>query len=207
MRRRRGSLAGLVALWLVLTPRALAHEGPPFPIVMDQRAGPYVVAVWTDPDVGVGKFFVILEGISGAPLPEENTVEVCVQPLSGRLPETCYPATRQNLRNRVQYYAEVDFDQQEMWRVRVRVHGPQGGGEVLAEVEATPPGFGPWDLLIYGFPFLLFGMLWLYAALRRSRPRASPPARRALTCTQGKELQPGDPLIGRGHSREGSSNE
>jgi hypothetical protein len=134
---------------------------------MEQHAGPFVISVWTDPDVGVGKFFVILEGISQTTLPDENTVEVCVQPVSGRLPEACYPASRQNLRDRVQYYAEVDFDQQEMWRVRVRVQGSQGSGEVAAEVEATPPGFGPWDLLIYGFPFLLFGTLWVYAALRR----------------------------------------
>jgi hypothetical protein len=139
---------------------------------MDQRVGPYIVSVWTHPDVGVGQFYVILEVPPGATLPEANEVKVCVQPQSGRLPEACYSGTRQNLRNRVQYYAEVEFDQQEMWRVRVEVNGSNGGGEVSAEVEATPPGFGPWDLLIYGFPFLVFGMLWLYAALRRRRIHA-----------------------------------
>jgi hypothetical protein len=95
---------------------------------MDQRAGPYVISVWTDPDVGTGKFFVILAAAPGAELPEDNDVEVCVQPMSGRLPETCYSATRQNLRDRAQYYAEVEFDQQEIWRVRVRVNGPGGRG-------------------------------------------------------------------------------
>jgi hypothetical protein len=61
-----------------------------------------------------------------------------------------------------------------MWHVRVNVSGANGAGEVTADVEATPPGFGAWDLLIYGFPFLLFGMLWLYAALRRREPDIVP---------------------------------
>src|SRR5690349_11751219 len=26
------------------------HSGPPFPIMSDQAAGPYVVSIWTDPD-------------------------------------------------------------------------------------------------------------------------------------------------------------
>src|SRR5262249_43387051 len=148
---------------------------PPFPIVMDRRAGPYIISVWTDPDVGVekGKFFVILEPAPGTNLPDELDVQVCVRPTSGRLEEVCYSGTRQDLHDRVQYYAEVDFDQQEMWKVRVRVKGAGGTGEVTTEVEATPPGYGAWDLLIYGFPFVLFGMLWLYAALRRRAARAS----------------------------------
>ena len=173
MRRALLYAAGLTALWLGPIPKARAHEGPPFPIVVDRRAGPYLVSVWTDPDVGVGKFFVILEPASGTTLPEELDVEVCVRPMSGRLPEACYAGTRQNLRDRVQYYAEVEFDRQEMWQVRVGVKGAGGNGEVLAEVEATPPGYGVWDLLIYGFPFVLFGLLWLYAALRGRPAQAS----------------------------------
>ena len=163
--------AALAVLWLVSVGPARAHEGPPFPLLMDRRAGPYVISVWTDPDVGLekGKFFVVLKPAPGTTLPAENEVEVCVRPSSGRLPEACYPGTRQNLRDQIQYRAEVEFDRQEMWQVRVRVKGPTGVGEVAAEVEATPPGYGRWDLLIYGFPFILFGLLWGYAALRRRR--------------------------------------
>jgi hypothetical protein len=168
--------AALAALWLIPARRVRAHEGPPFPIVMDKRAGLYVISVWTDPDVGIekGKFFVILQPAPGTSLPEKNEVEVCVRPTSGRLPEVCYAGTRQDLRDRVQYYAEVEFDRQEMWQVLVRVKGSAGVGEVSAEVEATPPGYGRWDLLIYGFPFILFGLLWGYAALLRRRDNAAP---------------------------------
>jgi hypothetical protein len=154
-------------------PRAAAHEGPPFPIIVDQRAGPYLISVWTDPDVGVGTFYVILASARGAALPADNQVQVCVRPSSGRLPERCYDGTRQDVRDRLQYYAEVEFDQQEMWQVRVRVRSEAASAEVIAEVEATPPGFGAWDLLIYGFPFILFGLLWLCVALRSHRRRRS----------------------------------
>lgn len=172
----RGTLArilGLLLFWMLLVPKVWGHEGPPFPIVMDKEAGPYVISVWTDPDIGIGTFYVILAAKEGTTLPEENKVEICVQPTSGRLPEKCYSGTRQNLRNRIQYYGEVEFDKQEMWKVRVRVNGASGTGEVKAEVEATPPGFGVWDFLLYGLPFVLFGMLWLYAALRRRRRRVA----------------------------------
>jgi hypothetical protein len=152
----------------MLTRRVQAHEGPPFPIVLDHRAGPFIVSVWTDPDIGTGTFFVILDPAPGTKLLDDVTVRVCVTPASGRLPEACYPAVRQALRDKVQYYAEVQFDQGEPWRVRVRVEGAGAAEEVTSEVEATPPGYGRWDLLIYGFPVVLFGGLWLYAALRRS---------------------------------------
>lgn len=177
MRPLVARLAALAAVWAFLAPPLRAHEGPPFPIVMDQRSGPYVISVWTDPDVGTGKFFVILAAAPGTTLPTEIEVMVCVQPISGRLEEVCAQGEKQDLRDRVQYYAEVPFDQQELWHVRVQVRSPAGSGEVSAEVEATPPGFGRWDLLIYAFPFLLFGGLYLFAALRRKRTRsaASPP--------------------------------
>ena len=171
-------VASLATLGLGPLPQARAHDGPPFPIVEQQRFGPYIVSVWTDPDVGLekGKFFIILKPAPGTTLPEELDVKVCVQPKSGRLKEECYDAEKQDLRDQVQYKAEVEFDQQEMWKVRVLLRRGDGKGEVVevqSEVEATPPGYGPWDLLIYGFPFILFGSLWLYAALRRRAARRS----------------------------------
>jgi hypothetical protein len=167
MRRSLLKSGAVAAVLLAAAGTASAHEGPPFPIVMDRTVGPYTISVWTDPDVGVGKFFVILEAAPGKTLSGNHTVSVCVQPTDDRLPEACYAAVRQDIRGREQYYGEVQFDRQETWKVRVCVTGSDGDGEVAAEVEATPPGFGAWDLLLYGFPFILFGALWAYAALRR----------------------------------------
>src|SRR5689334_10703765 len=101
----------LLGIVLLLAPIARAHEGPPFPLVVDQKADRYVVSVWTDPDVGTALFFVILN----APEPPADLrVQIGVQPVSGRLPEAFYPMERENVQGRVQYRALVNFDAQEL---------------------------------------------------------------------------------------------
>jgi hypothetical protein len=158
----------LLGIVLLLAQIASAHEGPPFPLFVDQKADRYVVSVWTDPDVGTALFFVILN----APEPPADLrVQIGVQPVSGRLPEAFYPAERENVQGQVQYRAQVHFDAQELWRVRVRLESAQGNGETMATVEATPPGYGRWDLLVYLLPFLAIGALWAIAMLRRIKRR------------------------------------
>ena len=169
MRSKLGSLLTTLALLLVCHVRAAAHEGPPYPILVDKSLGPGVASVWGDPDVGVGTFFIILEPAPGETLPEEIKVEIAVRPVGGRLPEAVHAAEREGVRGRVQYKAEVPFDAEGPWHVRVRLQSPRGGGEISADVEVTPPGLGRWDLLIYLFPFLLIGALWLRAVTRRGR--------------------------------------
>jgi hypothetical protein len=53
----------------------------------------------------------------------------------------------------------------------VRLESAQGNGETVATVEATPPGYGRWDLLVYLLPFLAIGALWAVAMLRRIKHR------------------------------------
>ena len=146
-----------------------AHEGPPFPLFVDQKVDRYVVSVWTDPDVGTALFFVI---VNDPDLPPDLHVQIGVQPVSGRLAEVFYPAERENVQGRVQYKSQVQFDAQELWRVRVQLQSAQSGNaETVATVEATPPGYGRWDLLIYLLPFLAVGLLWAVAMIRRSKQR------------------------------------
>ena len=147
---------------------ASAHEGPPYAIIVDQKVDRYVVSVWSDPDVGDALFFVI---INGPEPPADLHVQLGVQPVSGRLPEAFYAAERENVQGRIQYRAQVHFDAQEIWRVRVRLESAQGNGETVATVEATPPGYGRWDLLVYLLPFLAVGLLWAVAMLRRIKRR------------------------------------
>jgi hypothetical protein len=162
-----------ISLLLACFAKASAHDGPPYPIIVDKTVGPCLVSVWADPDVGIGTFFVILEPPQGGALPEDIKVVVGVQPVSGRLAEAHYSAEREAVRGRVQYKAEVPFDAQEFWRVSLTLESSQGGGEVTTDVEVTPPGLGRWDLLLYLFPFLAVGWLWLRAVLRgRSRKRS-----------------------------------
>ncbi|HKX26593.1 MAG TPA: hypothetical protein VJ302_02770 [Blastocatellia bacterium] len=157
----------LTAALLIRAWPASAHQGPPFPILVDRQIGPCVVSVWADPDIGPATFFIILEPPKGGTIPNDLKVEVGVQPVSGRLAEVIYPATREALRGQVQYQAVAEFDAQEFWKVRIILHSSQGDGQTILQVEATPPGFGRWDVLLYLFPFAALGLLWLRAVLRR----------------------------------------
>ena|ERR1044071_4581811 len=130
-----------------------------------------MVSVWADPDVGTGTFFVIPEPFEGSPLADDLQVKVCVQPVSGRLAEACYSTVREEVSGHVQFKAEVPFDAQEFWRVRIILQSSQGSDEVTVEVEATPPGLGRWDLLLYLFPFIAVGLLWLRAVIRSHNRR------------------------------------
>lgn len=162
----------LLTLAAILGARpAAAHAGPPFPILEDQRSGPYLVEVWSDPDIGTGTFFVLLE----VPETPETTrfaaprrVRIAVQPVSGRLPEAVHEASAQEVREGARFHAAVPFDQGGKWRVRILIESAAGTGELITEVEPTPDGtLGPGSLVLYTIPFLAVGFLWLKAVLRR----------------------------------------
>lgn len=156
----------LLFLWSTLP--ALAHQGPPFPILENQRAGPYMASLWTDPDVGTGTFFVVLEPPKGRSLPAKTRVRIGLQPVSKRLPEVVYEAEPQKVSYGERYFTSVRLDKEERWRARVFLDGSEGGGELTAEVDATPDGtIGPIGLVLYLVPFLAVGLLWLKAVLRR----------------------------------------
>jgi tetratricopeptide (TPR) repeat protein len=155
-------LAVFISLCLCVSfaPLARGHNGPPFPIIVDQRVGPCIVSLWTHPDVGVGTFFVMVDAAPGIGIPSDLKIDLGIQPVSGRLAEVIYPTRRENLRGQLEYKTEVNFDRQEFWRARVILHSSQGDGESTANVEATPVGFGRWDLLLYVLPFAGVGFLW-----------------------------------------------
>jgi hypothetical protein len=174
---RRLALVCLVALLCgcLAAPRAArAHLGPPFPILVDQRAGPYVASVWADPNIGTGIFIVLLAAPPGQRLPARTRVRIGVRPASRRLAEALYEAQPQPVREGARYDTTIAFDRGGTWQVRVLVDGSAGGGVLTAEVEPTPAGsIGPIGFVVYGFPFVGVGLLWLKAALRRRTPRAT----------------------------------
>jgi len=165
--------ASLVTAWIVLTFVALAgaHNGPPFPIIENQRIGPCIVALWTHPDVGTGAFYVFVEPVPGGVVPGDLKFEIGVQPVTGRLPEVLYAAERVKSRGQVQFNAQAEFDRQELWRIRLVMQSSQGSGEATAQVEVTPPGFGRWDLLLYLLPFLAVAFLWFLGVSKAKRRR------------------------------------
>jgi hypothetical protein len=158
--------AALGAILLLLPVPIYAHEGPPYPVLVDKVAGPCIVSVWADPDVGTGTFLIYAEPLPGKSVPRDLEVDVAVRPVSDRLREATTRAERENLSDREQFKALVPFDAQEYWNVRVLLHSATGDGEAAMQVEVTPPGYGRWDLLIYLLPFLAVGFLWLRAFTR-----------------------------------------
>lgn len=151
---------------------AVAHEGPPYPIIVDHPVGTMLLSVWADPDVGTGTFHVYLERSGDArALPEEVEVEIFVRPVSERLPERGWEAEPFRIdEDRLHYVAEVAFDAQELWTTRIVVAGGGNVGEASTVVEVTPPGQGPvLDFVLYLFPFAAVGFLVVRALLIAGR--------------------------------------
>lgn len=158
---------GLLGLCLLLPGPVSAHNGPPFPIIENRHVGPCVVALWTHPDVGTGTFFVLVDPAPGGKIPSDLKISIGVQPESGRLPEVIYRTERDNSGGLVEYKTSAEFDRDEFWRIRLILQSSEGNGEALSRVEATPPGYGRWDLLLFMLPFLAVAVLWFWSMARR----------------------------------------
>lgn len=150
---------------------AWAHIGPPYPIIENRKIGNLTVSVWSNPDVGTGSFFVVIDPPKGASIPSDMRVQVIVQPVSGRLPEQRYDAWREKLLNRVEFKALVPFDKEETWRIRILLASAQVTGETDTDVPVTPTLLGRWSLLFFLLPFLLIAALWLRAVTVRRKRR------------------------------------
>ena len=146
-----------------------AHNGPPFPIIENRKVSGYTVSLWTHPDVGTGTFFVLVEPLPGGKVPSDLKVQIGIQPESGRLAEVIYPTVRDDNRGQIEYDASAQFDRDEFYRVRLILQSSQGTEELLSRVEATPAGYGRWDLLLYLLPFLAVGFLWFRGMTQRRR--------------------------------------
>lgn len=165
------SLALLAAL--LVAPAARAHEGPPYPVIVDETHGPWSVSVWADPDVGIGTFWVQLTRDAEHDLPDDTQVHVSVAPSDGRVEPVRYAAREEPWQAGQSHVAEVDFPTREFWTVRIELDSPSRGAraELVVNVEVTPPGYGPIDLLLYSWPFAALGLLWLRAMQRQRQAR------------------------------------
>ena len=160
--------------------RVGAHSGPPYPIVSDQVAGPYLVSIWTDPDTTDngskgGQFWIRIHLADGGEVPPQTQATVsisAVDRLESARTESASPV-RGDITNQ---FAAVEMDHEGSFGVLVKVEGPRGRAAVTSSVDATYD-LRPsrWLLLIYLFPFVLVGLLWGRLLMRR-RAMASPPS-------------------------------
>jgi len=150
---------------------ALAHTGAPYPVLLEEPVGPYVVSALADPDVGQGTFYVMVARPSGEPAPADTAVTVWVQPADGHAAENGVSAERQQTRYGERFVARIPFDANGSWQVRLTITGSAGQGETAFPVQVTPPGIGWVATLACLVPFVLLGGLWLRGSLRkRSAP-------------------------------------
>jgi hypothetical protein len=167
--------AALAAALAALPAAAAAHDGPPFPILSDHAAGPYLISIWTDPDTTDdgspgGQFWVRIYTASrqGA-IPAQTRAAVKIRPLGRSGPERAGPAmpVRGDVTNQ---FAALLMDHEGRFAVHVDVDGPLGAAAVDAEVDATydtrPPAA---LLLVYLAPFLVVAFLWGRLLIRRRR--------------------------------------
>ena len=151
---------------------AWAHIGPPYPIMQNRKVGPFNVEVWSNPDVGTGSFYVIVDPPKGSGLtvPADMKVQVAVQPVSKRLPVAVYTAWREKLLDHVEFKALAPFDKQEMWHVHITFTSSTANGAADTDIPVTPTLLGRWNLLLFLLPFVGIGVLWFKAAtVKRTR--------------------------------------
>lgn len=160
---------------------AWAHIGPPYPIMQNRKVGPFNVEVWSNPDVGTGSFYVVIDPPKGSGLtvPADMKVQVAVQPVSKRLPVAVYGTWREKLLDHVEFKTLVPFDKEETWHVHITFSSSTANGAADTDVPVTPTLLGRWDLLIFLLPFAGVGILWFKAASvkrtggrRRRNPKA-----------------------------------
>jgi len=166
-----------LALWALVPRTASAHSGPPFPIVSDRAAGPYLVSVWTDPDAtedgtAAGKFWILVRAPKGVD-PSPVRVAFSARPLDRHPARTVEAASASTPSKPGEAFVTVVLDHEGPWEVHASVEGPLGRGDVTAPVDATfDMRPSPVATAVFLLPFLAIGGLWLTVMVRR-RSRAA----------------------------------
>jgi hypothetical protein len=167
---RAGAIAVTLAAVAVTT---YAHDGPPFPVLSDHAAGPYVISIWTDPDTTDdgspgGQFWVRLHAAgTGAVIPDGTRVIVGIRP-AGQPAEERTAAAAPLRGDATNQFAALTMDREGRFAVRVAIDGPLGAASVYAAVDATYDLRPPRSMLaLYVAPFLLIGLLWGRLLMRR----------------------------------------
>jgi hypothetical protein len=169
----RARLAVVVTFMLVaFGVRMGGHSGPPYPIVSDQVAGPYLISIWTDPDTTDdgspgGQFWIRIHLVDGGEVPPKTQATVSIGAVD-RL-ESAREGSASPVRGDItNQFAALEMDHEGSFGVLVKVEGPRGRATVAASVDATYDLRPPRSLLLlYLVPFVLVGLLWGRLLMRR----------------------------------------
>ena len=171
MTRHRSTIAIAVML-AAFSVCVRTHSGPPFPILSDHVAGPYVLSIWTDPDTTDdgspgGQFWLRIHMAGGGEPPPETRATVSIS-AAGR-PASARQASASPVRGDItNQFAALVMDHEGPFAVRVTVDGPRGAATADSTADATYDLRPPRSLLVlYLLPFVLVGLLWGSLLMRR----------------------------------------
>ena len=162
---------------LLVISEVFAHEGPPYPILVDQKFLTYKLSVWADPDTENGTFLFYPEGEN---LKSDNYIyEVKATPQMGSK-EILKGTSLQSVdeKGKFTYTATIPFSSEGMWNVEIKVKNKQNGDILLNQtiaVSVTPPGPNPMETLIYMIPFVLLGLIWIKVVIHKRKKKPTPP--------------------------------
>ncbi len=175
-KRKTGHRAGawlplilaMMVVWTFETARVWSHVGAPYLVAVQQKAGPYTVTIWADPDVGNGRFFI--QAVQGKQEAGADTaVTVWVRPAGSTEPERPFRAQAPEEGGMSTFLATVPFASKGIWDVRVGLSGPSGQGELSMPVNVTPAFPQALTTALWLLPFVLAGFLWWVAVMHRRR--------------------------------------
>lgn len=167
----------LTLLSLSVISEAHAHEGPPFPILVDQKFLDHKLSVWADPDTGNGLFLFYPEGEKLNP--NDYLYEVITSTKNGEQKELLAGISMRSVdeKGKFTFTVSVPFTREAIWNIQILVKNKQNGDIVLDQtipVEVTPPGPNRLESLIYLIPFLLLGGIWIKVVIHKRKK--TPPA-------------------------------
>lgn len=155
----------------------VAHDGPPYPILVDEVAGGFVLSVWADPDVGEGTFFYYVEAPPGRSASE---VSIDVASSSASEPATTVRGVSSPAPGDApyQHLGTLPFTHRGTWNTTFVLRATDAErtalGELSVDLDVTPPGLGAVELLWFAIPFVTVGALWLRIFLaQRAHDRKS----------------------------------
>jgi len=174
--RRPLRAAGRAVCVALLALPALAHDGPPYPILVDEQVAGWTLSVWADPDVGTGTFYYYVSAPPGQAA-DALRIQAISVPADGAAPQVTGQSEPAQAHEPFQHVGTLEFAYRGKWPTRFVILAGEAESMVLGELafdlDVTPPGLGALDILWFAFPFLAIGGLWLRVLLgQRAHDRA-----------------------------------
>lgn len=150
-----------------------AHNGPPFRVLTNQRVGPCILNVWTHANIGTSPIWIVVSPVPGETIPDDLEIEADVTSVDDRNHAKHYIFHHERQGAGEEYTSDVTLDYKGMWQIHFFLRSTRANGEYTVAVQATPHGFGRWDLLLYALPFIAIGSLWIIAFVQHNRRKKS----------------------------------